>query len=972
MKRAASVIVFLLLLLLLCIPVMGWEPAVHAKGVQDVCKALGFTEDQAAIVGDGAWVDGNDIRVERKAGQKSIQLYRNQDRAFNTGVMGDGIPVKTYGKIAISPNDTRYLNSQKYLNKAIRLANEGKSDEAFYALGVGVRSLQNIFANRDVVKDSAWLAQGKMENGAATWVPGAVFSTAWHNVNPDDDVFSNEKTDALKASLEATADYIGEFLTACPQAIANAKQLSATAVDDIAEETLALLQLKEELSKNVQQIGRVIIDKLNDAVAAFPLPKTAEEEQTLPPSSLTVVPARWLATQAKLTFKQQLDDVKSDVDDFSGSAATEWKEFAKATGEKLDALRKSADDITKSLVDAATALKKASSEEAYEIARKQLYEMSTTVFMQLKPHWRLAEFFDEQVAYWIDVLNGQMSEFAVQQNLALWKNYHAMKSQLPKAENAFADFISNSNATVKEYTSRCENALADFEQEMAAIAESYGQDAAALKKSAAECVSAARAVFDEKAKQATESLKGIAPLKQGDEIPKAVDDVIRRLMKDASELKDNVLKNVSPSASNSSQPTFDLLLRHRFLEANAVREDFLWPIDIGSTRPDSWKPAVWTSDDELEITLTKRFRITYKDVKRFKKFWDNGKKANDTAKDILKVKEYGDRISEDGFTTDVAQDMMGDLGGKVIGDATSPLFEMGGKVIGKAIGGRFGPIGSKIGGVLGEIAGGLVNDLVGDWVGEHLGEGIDYVFGIGTSEAISSVIVDGVTFVNDTLDAVDDFIIDTVTDGVDYISDQWDKFWNSEDEIDPSLLTPDFVNSVVDEIDNIMNVFQDTFNLNDPIQRTIAMDWLNFQLGGITSMVSGFMDMFSSIAMQMRGFMMNIMNLAVNIQHIDVSAEMNQSLQVLTNDLNVMGGKDDEQDKSVVRKATIENKGRDLKRQSNKGGDLKGAPSVQQVKMGGGEQGGDNVGRDRIGPGGNNGDGKQGGGFTDWLQKHNR
>ena len=931
MKRAASMIVFLLLLL--CIPVMGWEPAVHAKGVQDVCKALGFTEDQAAIVGDGVWVDGNDIRIERKAGQKSIQLYRNQDRAFNTGVVGDGIPVKTYGKIAISPNDTRYLNSQKYLNKAIGLAKEGKSDEALYALGVGVRSLQNIFANREAVKDSAWLAQGKMENGAATWVPGAVFSAAWHNVNPEDDVFSNEKMDALKASLEATADYIGEFLTACPQAVANAKKLSATAVDGIVEETSALLQLKEELAKNVQQIGRDVIDKLNNAVTAFPVPKTAEEEQTLPPSSLTVVPARWLALQARLTFKQQLDDVKSDIDDFSGSADTEWKEFAKEIGGKLDELRKAANDVTKALVDAAAALKKASPEEAYAMARKQLDEMSKTVFMQLKPYWKSAEFFDEQVAYWTDVLNGQMSEFAIQQNLALWKTYHAMKSQLLKAEAAFTDFITASNAAVKEYTGRCENALADFEQEMASIAESYGQDAAALKKSAAECVSAARAVFDEKAKQATESLKGIAPLKQGDEIPKAVDDVIRRLMKDASELKDNVLKNIAPSASNIHRPTFDLLLCHRFLEANTVREDFLRPIDIGSTRPDSWKPAVWTSDDELEITLTRRFRITYRDIKRFKKLWDAGKKANDTAKDILKVKEYGDRISEDGFTTDVAQDMMGDLGGKVIGNATAPLFEMGGKAIGKAIGGRFGPLGSKIGGVLGEITGGLINDLVGDWVGEHLGEGIDYVFGIGTAEALSSVLVDGFTFVNNTLDAVDDFIIDTVSDGVDYITDQWNQFWNSTDEFDPSSLTPEFADSVLDEINNMMDMIHNTFNMNNPIQQAIAMDWLEAQLSGITSMFSGFTDMLSSIAVQIRGFMMNIMNFAVNIQHVDVSSEMNQSLQVLINDLNTMSEKDSEQDKSVVRKAVIENKGRDLRRQSNRGGELKGTPAVQQVEM---------------------------------------
>ena len=78
---------------------------------------------------------------------------------------------------------------------------------------------------------------------------------------------------------------------------------------------------------------------------------------------------------------------------------------------------------------------------------------------------------------------------------------------------------------------------------------------------------------------------------------------------------------------------------------------------------------------------------------------------------------------------------------------------------------------------------------------------------------------------------------------------------------------------------------------------------------------------------------MGIINLAVDLEHIDISGEMDDSLKVLTNDLNTMMGKDDQQDKSVKRKATIENKGRDLKRTSTKGSDLKGAPSVKQIEM---------------------------------------
>ena len=76
-----------------------------------------------------------------------------------------------------------------------------------------------------------------------------------------------------------------------------------------------------------------------------------------------------------------------------------------------------------------------------------------------------------------------------------------------------------------------------------------------------------------------------------------------------------------------------------------------------------------------------------------------------------------------------------------------------------------------------------------------------------------------------------------------------------------------------------------------------------------------------------------LINLAVDLEHIDISDKMNQSLQTLKSDLETMMGKDDQQDKSVKRKATIENKGRDLKRTSTKGSDLKGAPSVKQIEM---------------------------------------
>ena len=178
-----------------------------------------------------------------------------------------------------------------------------------------------------------------------------------------------------------------------------------------------------------------------------------------------------------------------------------------------------------------------------------------------------------------------------------------------------------------------------------------------------------------------------------------------------------------------------------------------------------------------------------------------------------------------------------------------------------------------------------------------------------------------------------DRTLNVVLDG-ESVESQWDglmeDFSNQIGEI-----VDDF-NNRVDGFENKINGIMDefsNFNLEFPLERAIAMEWLDQQLAPIKDFTSGIMDTISSFTLQIRGFMMGIINLAVDLEHIDISDKMNQSLQTLKSDLETMMGKDDQQDKSVKRKATIENKGRDLKRTSTKGSDLKGAPSVKQIEM---------------------------------------
>ena len=997
---------FIMLCLLMTPSAMAWESAVHAKGVQDICKAFGFSEAAAIRVGDGAWYDGNDIRLERKEGEKGVTAFRNQDRVFNTGVLAEGTPVKTYGKFSISPNDTRYLNSRKYLNKAISLMKEENLGEALYNLGVGVRALQNIFANRDVVNDAAWTARGKMENGASAWMPGMAFDPTWHNVDADDDVFSAAHSDALKASLQATMDYVAEFLKACPKAVKNVREPSASTVDGIVEETLSLIPLREKLAQKVKQTGWEIAGQLDKAGAAFPVAKNAKEKDDMRSCASMVVPARWLVTIARVAFRRRLEDMAIDVEEFSGSADAEWKAFEKKTTDLLEKLRKASDDLSMAMTEASAALKKVSPKEGYMATRKQLSELSKAFFMTLRPYCEYEAFFDEQITYWVDVLNDQMDEYALWYGFALLKNYFALNAQLPKRETAFADFMAASDAALKEYMRRCDNALVDFGQEMAAIAEMYGRNVDALKKSAAERISSVRTVFDEKAKQAAESLKGIVPLKQGEAVPKAVDDVIRSMMKDAKELKNNVFENIAPSVSDSRRFDGDPQKALRLLAAHATRQDFLRPIDIGSRRPASWAPAVWNSDVPLKITYVKRKPKPGSSLNTDTPDMSNSYGDLQSSIDTL---EKGDEIFEkpaktaeatkDGTTQETTNKVVGDVAGGTIGMAAEKALSTGGGAIGKLIDGiRPGKseTGEKLGEKIGEVASKVIERAVEREGADYLVKQIDDKFGEGATEAA----VNGIIKYSETYDMVKqkidpitnatlDFMgrvapnikfsqkLDEITTAVSDLQEKYildplidmslDAIFG-ENEADSNKKTDmndlpkdlaDLFNTIVDipempkDLDDLVNTLvgppelfnvisdalKDTmdefnkFDLDSPLERPIAMEWLENAMQPFKDFTNGIMDTISSFTSQIKGFMMGLINFAVDLEHIDISDKMNQSLQTLKSDLETMTGKDNSQGKGVERKATIENKGRDLKRTSNPGSDLKGAPSVKQIEM---------------------------------------
>ncbi len=495
--------------------------------------------------------------------------------------------------------------------------------------------------------------------------------------------------------------------------------------------------------------------------------------------------------------------------------------------------------------------------------------------------------------------------------------------------------------------------------------EGYGKDAAALKASATECVSTARAAFDEKAKKAAESLKGLAPLKQDDAIPKAADGVIRSMMRDAKELKDSIMNNIAPNVSDNRHDGIDPFKVNRLLAAHVDRQDFLRPIDIGSRRPVSWTPAVLNSEIPFEITPVKR-RTPADLVEKVVNHYKNAKTVQGT---LDKVGDQSEHAGSE-MTKETANQVVGDVGGKVASDLAGTIIskgtvKLGGKIGGALAGSRF-PGGAKAGEMIGDVVATVGGEVVSHIVGPHIGEGIDTVFGEGAAASLADDIVsvsEGVnafmegyeksdlmlnlmtpgtgtlqalsTLINNGTMDVLDRTLNVVLDG-ETVESQWDglmeDFSNQVGEIVDGF--SNMVDGFENKIKGIMDEFSN-FNLEFPLERErqFAMDWLEREMQPYKDFANGIMDTLSSFTLQIRGFMMGIINLAVDLEHIDISGEMDDSLKVLTNDLNTMMGKDDQQDKSVKRKATIENKGRDLKRTSTKGSDLKGAPSVKQIEM---------------------------------------
>ena len=174
----------------------------------------------------------------------------------------------------------------------------------------------------------------------------------------------------------------------------------------------------------------------------------------------------------------------------------------------------------------------------------------------------------------------------------------------------------------------------------------------------------------------------------------------------------------------------------------------------------------------------------------------------------------------------------------------------------------------------------VVNEKVGGYLGEHMTDVIDYFFGEGTADSLTQGIVDGANWLGDKLDWVDD----KVWDGMGWIFDTVSDLWNDDDDDDGDYkeITTQPPMNLLDILANDVNEVLDDYDMDNWFERLIAQSKLDKIFDSFNSMFSGLFDFISSITLQIRGFLMNFINFSVDIEHVDISAEMDESLKVLT------------------------------------------------------------------------------------------
>ncbi len=189
-------------------------------GTYDLAKQMGFNEDQATRIARTDYdVDTNETPLKGPDGQpRHTESANGGDLQFH------------FNRAPKGQEDTRITAARTHLDRAIELGKQGKYDVAEQELGIGLHSLQDIFAH------------GQISPIGHTMLDGFP------------DVIEDRPETAREAQL-ATIGYLGQYLHGIGIAEPPAGQTSNAAKADPLDAKTALSGLPPELAADVMKSG---------------------------------------------------------------------------------------------------------------------------------------------------------------------------------------------------------------------------------------------------------------------------------------------------------------------------------------------------------------------------------------------------------------------------------------------------------------------------------------------------------------------------------------------------------------------------------------------------------------------------------------------------------------------------------------------------------------------------------------------
>lgn len=886
----------------------AWEDALHTKITFDLLIAAGFSPDeQASVAAMAAHDDGNSARVKVDPQTNKITFAGDQSRAFNVmpPVPGE-VPAKTYGPVAIAPSDSRYIAAQMHLRSAQDKAAKGQSNESLTDLGIALRAIQNIFANRHAVCDATWTANGKMLYGAARWFPGKTLPPAFHNLDPNDDIFSPSQLPYLQAALHASGDFLRQFLQAVPSAAANPNPNfnPQTAAKDISDQITALTALRASLNAQLNTAAQQAQKVFDEARKSLPERHYSADKDY----------HRFYARPyLQLVIRQSSDGCRTVLEQYRSLLQYFLDSSPEAQKSLAAELQKDTAWLVATANQTATAVRKAAqtaeSATDYAQAANACHDCRNTVLALFDKVRTPVQRLQENNVALIDLLQLQTDELhsilLVDIKFIRYNFYRNLKD----GKNTTPELVAAFRTAVDNFHQRCDLELTDYLNASQALSRSFTQNPIVpLSDDEQKTYAKLGDTYREHASTTIQTIR--------DELKKQRGKLNELLDKLAAFATAEKLPPEFAGTFNASSK----LAAHGRTFVWLLSEDLLTRLNpaLNQLAVNLEHPA---DDDETALAYASHF--TPADIKKLEKLSD----MKDMADKASEIKDWADRAENvsDSYNnykdgnhdiSAVEQQLGEDIIREVVKEALKAGTDAGATAAATAAiaaipycEGAAPVLGKLIGSAIAELGDTLVGDAAADFVIDKLGPEKAKDFGAFILETIDTANLYMDAFGYGLAEGIDNLTGGGLIDAYDWYLRQKNKlkdWWNSDDDdtpdemepnqnVDPPINTdvdigwpelPDIpgVTDIPDDIQKDMDDIQDLDpgNIFDLIKiLDIAYDLKD----KLDEMMKPLTNLMQQIQLFIKNILNNLTNFAVSIEHVDVESQRKQSLQVLTQDL---------------------------------------------------------------------------------------